>query len=175
MLYNGGFVKNLSNRLSSFIIKRQKNVEINGILINFSKLVSEVELAEIEHLRNKSFDELILVAKNGNRVALFMIGMYLLNVDTDNLVEQGYTFIALSASLGFFSALNLIQARYSAAKKAQEDYSTLFLDAIYSLCSLRQLENSLEPQYEIKKFIIKNCGEKIFKEIEKIALQVSLK
>jgi len=133
-------------------------------------ILTQNELAEMSKWKNKTMDNLVMDAMNGDRAALHNLGEYFfLGLDFPIDVQMANTFFARSASLGFAPALNQIAQMYI------NDESNAFLGLVYKSLTISFGHTEFTPAYHhFRSKIIENSaknGQRISNEIERIATQ----
>ena len=125
------------------------------------------EIAETERWKNRSMDDLAMDACNGDRGALYMMGMALLMgyggwvVD----VEMANDFFAKSASLGFAPALDKIRYMYL------YDDANLFLMLVYLNLTISSGHSEfIRTYHELRQQVAETFGKAVVEEIERIAI-----
>jgi TPR repeat protein len=170
ILLTGGLLwKNTNNiRIHSAEEQRKINSETNPGKVEF--IYTEQEQRDILKWKqqNKSMDDLIRDAMNGDRVALYNLGGYfLLGLDFPIDVRQANSYFAESASLGFAPALHELAQMYI------NDESNVFLGLVYKNLTISFGHTEFTPSYhDLRNKIIKDSGkngQRIINEIERIA------
>ena len=124
------------------------------------------ELKSLEKWKNKSLDDTMSDALNGDPAAMHMIGMCLLFGHGIPInVSQANSFFSMAASLGYAPSIDKIRAMYT------EDDPNPFLSLIYVnlVTSFGHSEYSL-PYHNQRTKIIEKFGRPIVDEIERIAM-----
>jgi TPR repeat protein len=126
------------------------------------------ETTEMDKWKNRSMDDLMEDAFNGDSAALYVLGQSFFyggagfTID----VEQANQFFALSASLGFSPALNEIRAMY------MEDSPNVGLTVVYANLAASQRHPELVIGYhKLRKQTIESFRRGFLQEAEKIAAQ----
>lgn len=148
--------------------QRKINSETNPGKVEF--IYTEQEQRDIAKWKNKSMDDLIMDAMNGDRVALYNLGEYfLLGLDFPIDVRTANSYFAESASLGFAPALDEVAQMYI------NDESNVFLGLVYKNLTISFGHTEFTQIYhDFRNKIIKDSGKKgegqrIVNEIERIA------
>lgn len=133
---------------------------------------SKEELKAMDKWKNKTMNELILDANNGDSVALYMLGMgHLYGQGGFPInVEQANKYFSTSALLGFAPAMDKIKGMYL------EDNPNLFLVFVY----VNLTASFGHPEFTMiyhnqRKHIVEKFGNSMAKEIERIASQKTIK
>lgn len=148
--------------------QRHINAQSDSNIVDF--IYTEQEQRDIAKWKNKTMDDVIEDANNGDRAAIHNLGIYfLLGINVPINVSQANEFFAKSASLGFAPALNQIAQMYI------NDESNAFLGLVYKNLTISFGHTEFTRAYhESRNKIIEKLaenGQRIFNEIEIIAAQ----
>jgi hypothetical protein len=133
---------------------------------------SKEELKAMDKWKNKTMNELISDANNGDSVALYMLGMgHLYGQGGFPInIEQANKYFATSALLGFAPAMDKIKGMYL------EDNPNVFLVFVY----VNLTASFGHPEFTMiyhnqRKHIVEKFGNSMANEIERIASQKTVK
>ena len=127
---------------------------------------SESEAAEMTKWQNLSFESLLGDANNGDRAALYMLGLsHLFGFGVPVSIEAANLYFAKSASLGFAPALNKLKFMYI------EDIPNPYLAMVYLNLTIAFGHIELtQSYYELMNKLTEKVGSSaIQREIEKLA------
>ena len=168
ILLTAGLLWRNANTIHIHTAEEQKkiNSETNSDTVEF--IYTEQEQRDIAKWKNKTMDDLIIDAMNGDRVALHNLGEYfLLGLDFPIDVRRANSYFAEAASLGFAPALNQVAQMYI------NDESNIFLGLVYKNLTISFGHTEFTQVYhDFRSKIIKELGKKgqrIVNEIERIA------
>lgn len=170
ILLTTGLLWKNANTMHIHTAEEQKkiNSENNSEAVEF--IYTEQEQRDIFKWKNtnKTMDDLVKDAFNGDRAALYNLGeYYFLGLDFPIDVKRANYFFAKSASLGFAPALNNISQMYI------NDKSNVFLGLVYENLTIAYGHTEFTQTYhKFRNKIIKDFspnGQRILNEIERIA------
>lgn len=169
-ILTAGLLWKNANTIHIHTAEEQKriNSENNSEVVEF--IYTEQEQRDISKWKNtnKTMDDLVKDAFNGDRAALYNLGeYYFLGLDFPIDVKRANYFFAQSASFGFAPALNNISQMYI------NDKSNVFLGLIYENLTISYGHTEFTQIYhKFRNKIIKDFspnGQRILNEIERIA------
>jgi|GEM_PF-2127549 len=168
ILLTAGLLWKNANTIHIYTAEEQKkiNSEANSDTVEF--IYTDQEQREILKWKNKTMDDLIMDARNGDKAALHNLGEYFfLGLDFSIDVQTAKSFFAQSASLGFAPSL------YNISKMYINDESNAFLGFVYINLTISFGHTEFIRSYhDLRSKILQDFGkngQRILNEIERIA------
>jgi len=170
ILLKVGLLWKNANTIHIYTTEEQNRINSETTSDSVEFIYTEQEQRDIAKWKNKTMDDLVMDAMNGDRTALHNLGeCFFLGLDFPIDVQRANTFFASSASLGFAPALNQISQMYI------NDESNAFLGLVYKNLTISFGHTEFTRVYhDFRSKILENSaknGQRILNEIEKIAAQ----
>jgi len=162
-----GLIWKNANTIHIYTAEEQNkiNSEVNSDTVEF--IYTEQEQRDVAKWKDKTMDDLVKDAMNGDRAALYNLGEYFfLGLDVPINIQMANDFFDKSASLGFAPALNNISLMYI------NDESNAFLGLVYLNLTISFGHTEFTRFYhDLRSKIIETPsknGQRILNEIERI-------
>ncbi len=155
-------IKELKNESYKNLVKSAQHGNRAALYIlgiyNFEKALELHSKIQKEIVSNFTDTE-SLTDSNSDALALYN--------EANKSLQEAKDFLALSASLGFGGAINMIRANYSNPSENEENFHAIFLSLVY-LLSWARIDHWDDIIPAIKKFVSINFGNDIWQEIENL-------
>jgi hypothetical protein len=150
--------------------EQKKGMNSESVSKEIEFIYTEQEQLDIAKWKNRSMDDLIADAINGERAALYNLGeCFFFGLDFPVDMQTANSYFAKSASLGFAPALEQISRMY------MNDESNCFLGLVYKNLTISFGHTEfIRAYHDFRSQLIKEAGkniQRIWNEIERIAIQ----
>jgi hypothetical protein len=158
-----------TNSIHIYTAEEQKKINSESTSDPVEFIYTEQEQKDMARWKNKTMDNLVADAFNGDAAALWMIGMCYLtgSMGLPLNIESADRFFAKSLSLGFAPALNQVSQMYF------NDESNSFLGLVYKNLTISfGHPEFIKAYHDLRSKMIESSGksgQRIWNEIERIA------